>query len=299
MDFQTGERTSDKEKPELNNDEDDDDFGPALPPGFVPDTSVQTNTESKKVEEDDDEDVTISSLIPATYEANMVHGQKPVTAIAFDGSGSRFVTGGQNFAVQFFDFQKMDSSMKSFREAFPCESHIINSLAFSKNGENLIIGSGEAQIRILDKVGKQWTETVRGDQYLVDIGNTKGHTAAVNHLTFHPINKNEFLSCSDDGSIRIWNLDDYKQITKCVNTHRKIIKTKNAGGRKAIPTTCCYSVDGKMIAAGCDDGSIMIWKYGSFNSPKYLNRSAHNGAVCSMEFSPDGKRILTRGSKLF
>uniref|UniRef100_A0A1I7X0E4 WD_REPEATS_REGION domain-containing protein n=1 Tax=Heterorhabditis bacteriophora TaxID=37862 RepID=A0A1I7X0E4_HETBA len=30
-----------------------------------------------------------------------------------------------------------------------------------------------------------------------------------------------------------------------------------------MPQTCCYSNDAKLIAAGCDDGSIQIWKYGN------------------------------------
>uniref|UniRef100_A0A914Z0B2 Uncharacterized protein n=1 Tax=Panagrolaimus superbus TaxID=310955 RepID=A0A914Z0B2_9BILA len=71
---------------------------------------------------DDDEDVNVSSLIPATYEAKIVHGHKAVLSLAFDAQGSKFVTGGQNYAVQFFDFLKMDSAMKPFREVFPAES---------------------------------------------------------------------------------------------------------------------------------------------------------------------------------
>uniref|UniRef100_A0A914Z3L2 Uncharacterized protein n=2 Tax=Panagrolaimus superbus TaxID=310955 RepID=A0A914Z3L2_9BILA len=288
---------------QVEEDENDDDVGPALPPGFIPDTSVQVKVAQKDMpnepsqwSNDDDEDVNVSSLIPATYEAKIVHGHKAVLSLAFDAQGSKFVTGGQNYAVQFFDFLKMDSAMKPFREVFPAESHVINTLAFSSNGETLLVGTGEAQIRLLDRMGKQWAETVRGDQYLVDLGNTKGHTAAVNHLCWHPLNKKEYLSCSDDGSLRLWSTDDFKTITKCINTQRKVIKTRNAGGRRTIPTTCCYSRDGKLIAAGCDDGSIQIWKHGhNFANVKYLNRNAHNGAICSLEFSPDGKQILSRG----
>jgi WD40 repeat protein len=114
--------------------------------------------------------------------------------------------------------------------------------------------------------------------------------------------------------LRIWNIDDYKQITHCLNKQRHLIKTKNANGKRAIPTSCAYSRDGKMIAAGCDDGSLQIWKYGSLyvrvdDSPslgvidacdlqvntKHLNRSAHKGPITCVAFSPDGKRILTRG----
>jgi WD40 repeat protein len=284
------------------NKEVDEDIGPALPPGFVPDKSVQvtnfaeSNKKSAAEEDDDEDDVTASSLIPATYEARIVHGHKAVLSLAFDAQGSKFVTGGQNYAVQFFDFLKMDSAMKPFREVYPAESHVINTLSFSTNGETLLVGTGEAQIRLLDRMGKQWAETVRGDQYLVDLAITKGHTAAVNHLCWHPFNKKEFLSCSDDGSLRLWDTDDFKVITKCINKQRKVIKTKNAGGRRTIPTTCCYSRDGKLIAAGCDDGSIQIWKHGqNFANVKYLNRTAHKGSICSLEFSPDSKQILSRG----
>lgn len=30
-----------------------------------------------------------------------------------------------------------------------------------------------------------------------------------------------------------------------------------------MPQSCCYSLDGKLIAAGCDDGSVQVWKYGN------------------------------------
>uniref|UniRef100_A0A1I8EQV5 Uncharacterized protein n=1 Tax=Wuchereria bancrofti TaxID=6293 RepID=A0A1I8EQV5_WUCBA len=56
-----------------------------------------------------------------------------------------------------------------------CFSHIISGLAFSLNGEKLLVASGHAQIRILDRQCNQYAETVRDDQYLVDLSNTKGH----------------------------------------------------------------------------------------------------------------------------
>lgn len=42
-------------------------------------------------------------------------------------------------------------------------------------------------------------KNILGDQYLVDLSNTKGHTAAVNKCCWNPLNKDEFLSCSEDG----------------------------------------------------------------------------------------------------
>uniref|UniRef100_A0A914BW91 Gastrulation defective protein 1 n=1 Tax=Acrobeloides nanus TaxID=290746 RepID=A0A914BW91_9BILA len=283
----------------------DEDFFPPLPPGFVPDTTViadaneasQLKSATKPDDDDDEyeEPITVTNLIPAACEVVIKHSNKPITAICFDHQGSKFAVGGYNYAVQLFEFQKMDMSMKPFREIYPCESHIINSLAFSTNGENLLVASGNAQLKLLDRNGQQWCETVRGDQYLVDLANTKGHTSAVNCCQWHPLNKKEFLSCADDGTLRIWSLDDYKEITKCINTQQKVIKTRNAGGKRAIPTACCYSNDGRLIGVGCDDGSIHIWKHGKiYVNTTYLNRTAHSGPITCLAFSPDGEKILSR-----
>lgn len=48
---------------------------------------------------------------------------------------------------------------------FPYFSHVINSVAFSSNGENLLVCSGEAQVRVMDRSGQQWAETVKGTLY--------------------------------------------------------------------------------------------------------------------------------------
>lgn len=274
--------------------EQDEDIGPALPSGFIPDKSVQIPS-TYDADDGFDEQITASSLIPAVCEVTIPHGSKAVTALSFDLQGTKFSTGCYGYAVNLYEFLKMDSSMKYFRQLHPCECHVINALAFSNNGEMLLVGSGSPQLKILDRQGKDWAETVRGDQYLVDLSNTKGHTAAINCCCWHPINKNEFLTCSDDGSLRLWDITDYKDITKCINTQRKVIKTKNAGGKRAVPTTCCYSRDGKLIAAGCDEGSIQIWKNGKiFVNTTYMNRKAHTGPITRLQFSPDNKRIISR-----
>uniref|UniRef100_A0A914HIU6 Uncharacterized protein n=1 Tax=Globodera rostochiensis TaxID=31243 RepID=A0A914HIU6_GLORO len=275
--------------------EDEAEVGPALPRGFVPDKNVQ-------IVKDDGEDtgfeeeITVSSIIPAAYEVTIrSESSKAITAISFDQQGTKFATGSYSYSVNLYEFMRMDSAMRSFRQIYPCESHVINSLAFNSNGETILIGSGNPQLKLLDRQGSQWAETVRGDQYLVDLTNTKGHTAPINSVCWHPFVKNEFLSCADDGSLRIWDTSDFKVLTKCINSQRKVIKTKNAKGRRAIPTTCCYSRDGKMIAAGCDDGSIQIWNNAKiFVNTAYLNRNAHDGPITHLEFSPDGQRIVSR-----
>ncbi|EJW82476.1 hypothetical protein WUBG_06616 [Wuchereria bancrofti] len=187
--------------------ESDDDFGEffvPLPEGFVPDKEMFETKKTTVCDDDDEFDdlddvIPVVDLIPAASEAQLRHGKKPVSALAFDLQGTKFASGGYDYIVNLFEFQKMDLSLRSSRELMPCESHIINGLAFSSNGEKLLVASGHAQIRILDRQGKQWAETVRGDQYLVDLSNTKGHSGSVNSCCWHPVVKTEFLSCANDG----------------------------------------------------------------------------------------------------
>lgn len=142
----------------------------------------------------------MAQLIPAACEATAKMPQSTaVTALAVDPQGTKFATGNVSYFVYLYDYQKMDSSMKFFRDLMPCESHVISDLAYSNNGERLLVASGEAVIKVLDRNGQQWCETVRGDQYLTDILLTKGHTATVNCCCWHPLSKTEFLTCGDDG----------------------------------------------------------------------------------------------------
>ncbi|KAI6216156.1 hypothetical protein M3Y99_01839000 [Aphelenchoides fujianensis] len=274
-----------------------DDFGPALPPGFVPDESVKVGgdvhqkggRDSEDEDEEREEEIGVSQLIPAACEATIRLSQAtPISALTMDAQGSKFALGNFSYFVHLFEYLKMDSALRPFRELQPSESHVINDLAWSANGEHLLIASGESIIKILDRKGQQWCETVRGDQYLVDVALTKGHTAMVNAVCWNPLKKDE--------TIRVWSTEDYKQLTHCINTQRSVIRTKNAGGKRVAPRVCCYSRDGKLFAAGCEDGSLHIWKHGTvFVHARYLNRTAHKAAITGLEFSPNGKQILTRG----
>ena len=99
----------------------------------------------------------------------------------FEPAGVRFASGGLDYMVKVFDFQKMDMSMNCDKEVMPaerfipmlfylsyssaCFSHIVNDVAFSGNGDTLAVATGGAQLRLLDRKGKQWTETVRGNAF--------------------------------------------------------------------------------------------------------------------------------------
>jgi WD40 repeat protein len=66
----------------------------------------------------------------------------------------------------------------------------------------------------------------------------------------------------------------------------------HAGGA----TSVAFSPDGKLLAVGCNDGSVKVWDTASGDE---LRRwQAHDGTYCRVAFSPDGKTLATGcGSK--
>ncbi|CAF1101056.1 unnamed protein product [Didymodactylos carnosus] len=152
-------------------------------------------------------------------------------------------------------------------------------------------------------ISKQIYECVRGDMYIVDQARTKGHVAMLNSGCWNPKDLSEFMTCSNDGTIRLWSAYKRQQQT-CV------IKTKSEQGKKVSTTTCTYhnnhhsgtSNNTDLITAGCDDGSIQIWdRRRPFVNVTFLCRHAlrdnlHNRfPMTDIAFSPDD-RYLTTGT---
>uniref|UniRef100_A0A8B9N988 WD repeat-containing protein 70 n=1 Tax=Accipiter nisus TaxID=211598 RepID=A0A8B9N988_9AVES len=190
--------------------------------------------------------------IPDSHEITLQHGTKTVSALGLDPSGARLITGGYDYDVKFWDFAGMDASLQAFRSLQPCECHQIKSLQYSSTGDVILVVSGNSQAKVLDRDGFPVMECIKGDQYIVDMTNTKGHTAMLNSGCWHPKIKEEFLTCSNDGTVRTWDVNNEKK-------HKSVFKPRSVQGKRVIPTTCTYSRDGKLIAAGCQDGSIQIW----------------------------------------
>uniref|UniRef100_A0A6Q2ZPK5 WD repeat-containing protein 70 n=1 Tax=Esox lucius TaxID=8010 RepID=A0A6Q2ZPK5_ESOLU len=265
-------------------DEDDDLVGPPLPPGYRGSTADVEEDDDDEDVQDDDDDVSVF-LFP-------LHKEKTtnVSALALDPSGARLVTGGYDFDVRFWDFAGMDAALNAFRTIQPCECHQIRSLQYSITGDVILVVSGNAQAKVLDRDGFPVMECPKGDQYIVDMANTKGHTAMLNSGCWHPKIKDEFMTCSNDGTVRTWDLSSDKK-------HKMCFKPRSLQGKKVTPTCCTYSRDGKLVAAGCQDGSIQIWDRNLSVHTKFHCRQAHDPGTdpSCLTFSYDGKVLASRG----
>lgn len=279
--------------------EEEDIIGPLPPPAS--EISPPPVEKSKKDGEDsddelssseDEEELSLEKRIPNSHEVEMLHGTKAVVALAVDPSGARLATGSVDYEVSFWDFAGMDSSMRSFRTLQPCESHPIRALQYSATGDSILVVSGSAQAKVLDRDGFEILECVKGDQYIADMARTKGHTAALNSGCWHPHTRDEFLTCAQDGTLRLWRAAAPRQ-------HRAVVKPRQQGGLKTNPTACAFSRDGNTVAAGCFDGSIQMWDHRkNFVNTSVLLRDAHQKQteISSIAYSYLGSYLASRSN---
>ncbi|XP_068430214.1 WD repeat-containing protein 70 [Clinocottus analis] len=267
--------------------QDDDKLGPLTRASGSTAHSDEDDDEGDAQDDDDDNPV---KKIPDSHEITLQHGTKTVSALALDPSGARLVTGGLDYDVRFWDFAGMDQALQAFRSLQPCECHPITSLQYSTTGDVILVVSGNAQAKVLDRDGFNVMECVKGDQYIVDMAKTKGHTAMLNSGCWHPKIKEEFMTCSNDGTVRTWDLSSEKK-------HKSVFKPRSFQGKKVVPTCCTYSRDGKLIAAGCQDGTIQIWDRNLSVHTKYHCRQAHipGSDTSCLSFSYDGVTLASRG----
>ncbi|XP_053709793.1 WD repeat-containing protein 70 [Synchiropus splendidus] len=273
---------------------DEEIVGPPPPPGYTG-SNAQSDDEEEDDDDDDEQDEEDDSdnpvkKIPDTHVITIQHGTKTVSALGLDPSGARLVTGGYDFDVRFWDFAGMDQALQAFRTLQPCECHQIKTLQYSITGDSILVVAGNAQAKILNRDGFNVMECIKGDQYIVDMANTKGHTAMLNGGCWHPKIKEEFMTCSNDGTVRTWDVKKEKN-------HKSVFKPRSLQGKKVIPTCCTYSRDGKLIAAGCQDGTIQIWDRNLSVHTKFHCRQAHapGSDTSCLAFSYDGVTLASRG----
>ena len=239
-------------------------------------------------ESDDDRD---GYRLPVSLELSLGHGDKAITSVSMDPSGSRLVSGSIDYDVKYWDFQGMDITRTAFRTFCPHDGYPIQAVDYSCTGEKVLAVSGASQAKVYDRDGIELFECSKGDMYLQDMGQTKGHVSGITYACWHPREKEEFLTSARDGTCRIWH-------TSKPSCQKHVIKPRAVSGLKAKPTCCCYSTDGQMVASVNDDGSIQMWDHRKNYVNTILNiRDCHTKGTdtSSICFSYDNKYYATRG----
>ncbi|KAG1721232.1 WD40-repeat-containing domain protein [Suillus paluster] len=111
----------------------------------------------------------------------------------------------------------------------------------------------------------------------------KGHEDWVRDVAFIPGTR-LLVTCSDDRSLRVWNLDTGKQVGEPLVGHNEYV------------LRVTVSSDGRWIVSGARDGSILIWEVPTRKSgvPVLLHSfKGHKSDVWSVVFAPDSETFAS------
>jgi WD40 repeat protein len=244
-----------------------------------------------------------------------------VSALCFEPSGARLVAGHRDGTLRFYDFHGMKPSTSSSDDVYytpfrivdsdndPLDStgrHVLTCLGPSPSGDRWIVGTTSSQPKVIDREGSATLfNFVKGDNYVTDSSNTKGHTAPVTGVGFHPLIKDICWTCSRDGSIRQWDLSGRGKMVfqKWLVCQKVIGKCKNEKGQRTqITSNIGIHPSGRKLIVGTSCGSIQVWNcFGSGLNTRPLGAvySAHGDMkpITYVCFSNDGNRIASRSDQ--
>lgn len=262
--------------------------------------NTDCDEQQEEEEEDDDDDDETDRYWPPPVEESLQligsRGLKTVSAFAFNNSGSRFAAGGFDHQVKIWDFDALDPARPdTIYSNEPCGQTIIKQLDYSLGDELILVIPTSCQATIMAADGlvdQKNGHCVKGDQYLSDMTNTKGHVNMLNDGCWSPKDREAFITCSQDSTVRIW---DVSRISKQQTT---VIKTRSPmGGLKCVPTSCKFSRDSLSIVAGCSDGTIMFWDTRrKFITTSACIKSAHakGSEISGLDYSYGANKLCSR-----
>ncbi|KAK4114184.1 WD40 repeat-like protein [Canariomyces notabilis] len=256
--------------------------------------------------ESDEEDV--AERFPISHEMVLTTHDRAVTSIALDPAGARMVTGSLDGTLKFHDFASMTpTTLRAFKsvdpwetkKSAPTDSHPIQHVEFSRHsGSVFLCVTAHPQAKIMSRDGSILTEFVKGDMYLRDMNNTKGHVGEVTTGTWHPSDPNLCVTAGSDSTLRIWDVNNKRSQKDVI-----VFKTKAAGsaGRTRMTAVAWgappQGTSSVLVAAALDGSLVMYNGNGPFTRPMAEIREAHRPDTWTggIDISADGRMVVTRG----
>ena len=277
----------------------------------LPQTQRPPSSESSGDENSDDEsdhDSEEEDEFPVSHELVLKTHDKPITTLTVDPSGSRFITGSTDCTIKFHDFGSMTpNTLHAFKSVDPTatklsansETHPVHHVEFNPNSPSqVLVITATPQAKIFSRDGEELKEFVKGDMYLRDMHNTKGHVSAITTGTWHPTYRDLCVTAGTDSTLRIWDINmPLKQKEVIVHKSRA---AGSAGRTRMTAVTWGTSIQGgkNLLVAAALDGSVVMWDGdGPFARPAAEVREAHTRDTWTggIDVSRDGRTVVTRG----
>lgn len=274
------------------------------------DDSPRSNGRDSDSDDDDDDDDTDEDEdeFPVSHEMIIKTHERAITAATLDPSGGRLVTGSMDCTLKFHDFSSMTpTTIRAFKSIDPTaskgsanvETHPVHQVVFNPlSAGHLLVATALPQAKILSRDGETLVEFAKGDMYLRDMHNTKGHISEVTTGTWHPTERNVCLTASTDSTLRIWDINN-PRCQREVIVHKS--KTAGSAGRSRMTAVAWASPmqgGSNFLISAALDGSLVMWSGdGLYSRPAAEVRDAHipDTWTGGLDISGDGRLVVTRG----
>ncbi|CAG8970768.1 hypothetical protein HYALB_00001553 [Hymenoscyphus albidus] len=259
-------------------------------------------------DDSDDSDESEEDEFPVSHELVLKTHDRAVTTTALDPSGSRLISGSIDCTLKLHDFASMTpTTLRAFKSVDPSasktstnsETHPINHVEFNPlSGGTFLCVSAHPQAKVMSRDGEVLAEFQKGDMYLRDMNNTKGHISEVTTGTWNPANRDICVTAGTDSTLRIWDVN-FRRSQKEVIVHKS--RAAGSAGRTRMTAVVWGSPlqgGSNILVATALDGSLVMWSGdGPFARPTAEIREAHtpNTWTGGLDISPDGRMVVTRG----
>jgi WD repeat-containing protein 70 len=275
------------------------------------DSGSQGKRDSDEDDEDDsdEDDDDPEEDFPISHDLMLKTHDKPINSISIDPSGARLVSGSNDCTFKLHDFASMTATtLRAFKSVDPSEdkqsealeAHPVQHIEFNPLAPSqILVISAHPQAKLFSRDGERLAECVKGDMYLRDLNNTKGHISEVTSGGWSPVDKNLFVTGGTDSTLRIWDVNNHLRSQRDVIVFKS--KMAGAAGRSRI-TALAWGVQEQgnhgMIVAAALDGTLVLHNgVGPYTRPVGEIRDAHAAGTWTtgIAVKPDGRLIVSRG----
>ncbi len=190
-------------------------------------------------------------------------------SLAFSPNGKILAAGQEDYTITLWNME----TGQPIGQPLAGHTDIVSSVAFNFDGTLLASGSRDTSIILWDP-----TTGRRIGQSLT------GHAGAIWGIAFNPIN-NSLVSGGADGMI-LWDAGIQDTPRMITNDYY------HCGRATSCPNNIAISADGKILAAGALDNSIVLWNLETLQ-PIGSPLTGLKSEVFSLAFSPDGKTLAS------
>ncbi|KAF2764263.1 WD repeat protein [Teratosphaeria nubilosa] len=268
----------------------------------------EVNDSDDNDNDDDDDDDDDEDEFPVSHEMVIKTHDRAVTAVSLDPSGGRLLTGSMDCTLKFHDFASMTpTTIRAFKSVDPnaskssanVESHPVHQAIFNPlSAGHVLVATAFPQAKVLTRDGETVVEFVKGDMYLRDMHNTKGHISEVTSGAWHPTDRNLCVTAGTDSTLRIWDINNPRQ-QKEVIVHKS--RAAGSAGRTRMTAVAWGSRQqggSNVLVSAAVDGSLVMWSgEGPYARPAGEIREAHVPGTWTsgLDISADGRLVVTRG----